>query len=557
MPTVPTDQVKASDVRVAGRSLIAGQESEGPKEGRIGAWFKTANPALGSVLPWDFVAASTQDVDRAAGEAWRAFYGMLAMPSRDRARLLEAIADGITGLGDALVQITSQETGLAVPRVAMERDRTVFTLQMFAGVVRDGGWVEASIDRGDAARKPLPKPDVRRMLRPLGPVAVFGASNFPLAYSTAGGDTASALAAGCPVVVKGHAAHPATGELIARAVCDAVKSTGFPEGTFSYLAAGGSRDVPVGQELVRHPCIRAVGFTGSSAAGISLSRLAAERTDPIPVFAEMGSVNPIFVLPAAAAAQGEAIAEKIATSVINSSGQMCTCPGLVFLVRGAGTDGMVARLADLIAKAPSLVMLSSRVRAGYLRRLAELSAVKGVELRSGSAQAAHGNSVVASAVLLRTTFPVFREHPTLGEECFGPSTIIVECDHENDIAAAAALIQGSLTAGVFAEGTDSKLARHLQSILEHRVGRLVYNGVTTGVEVCTSMVHSGPFPSCNMPHSTAVGMFAIKRWCRPVAYQNAPDTLLPPELQEENPLRIARLINGAIEPAAGTPSNQQ
>lgn len=544
--------------RVSGRSIVGGEvppvqdEAEALRLSRAPG-FHAVNPMTGAVLPVRFIDATPEQVQETCWRAWEAFHEIGERPPADRARLLHAIADEIMGLGDALIQIAEEETGLTPVRLTMERERTVTTLRLFGDLARKGDWVRAAIDTAEPSRRPVPKPDVRRMLRPLGPVAVFGAGNFPLAYSTAGGDTASALAAGCPVVVKGHPSHPATGELVARAACRAVTLCGFPGGTLSYLQSGGARAQAIGVEVVANPCVRAVGFTGSFEGGTSLAKAAAERPDPIPFFAEMGSVNPVFVLSGALESQAGAIAERVYGSLTSSNGQMCTCPGLLFLPRGPAAEDLLKRIGEPMNKALPEPMLSARVRAAFVERLAVAQGAKGVQVWAGSPQAGHraageaqraGEPVLCSPVLLRAAYDVFKRHRALHEEIFGPALLAVLCDGEEELVDAAALIRGSLTGTIWASGTDAALAQRIRAILEQRVGRLIFNGVPTGVEVCAAMVHGGPFPATNAPHATAVGPFAIERWCRPVCYQNAPEAFLPPELRSGNPLGILRLVNG-------------
>ncbi|MEK6702359.1 MAG: aldehyde dehydrogenase (NADP(+)) [Planctomycetota bacterium] len=516
------------------------------------ARFAGIDPATGTPGR-SFVAATAAEVDRAASSAWEAFMAISGRPSTDRADLLDAAAAAIGGLGDELIATASRETGLPAPRIAGERDRTIHQLRMFAELVRAGSWVEAIIDHANASRTPLPKPDLRRMLIPIGPVAVFGASNFPLAYSTAGGDTASALAAGCPVVVKGHPSHPATGELVARAVSKAVAKTGFPPAMFTSLAAGGDRDLAVGQELVRHPSIRGVGFTGSTTGGMALVALASARPDPIPVFAEMGSTNPVFVTPGAIAADGAGIGQKLAASATASAGQMCTCPGLIFVVKSEATERFIETLVAAIGKLQPMVMLSPKVRGGYERRLREIAGTNDVALLAGSTSTlvSEGQPVAGTPALLRTTLDAFRHHPNLGEECFGPAALVVECQSEQELVEATSLVRGSLTGSIWFAPAESAsgLAKDLRAHLARGVGRLICNGVPTGVEVTGAMVHSGPYPSCNRPDSSAVGHTSIRRWCRPVCFQNTPEELLPLELRESNPLRIFRVVDGVrVEP---------
>jgi alpha-ketoglutaric semialdehyde dehydrogenase len=559
MPATPSNPPTAPKPAAAptGRSIIAGKT---PDPGRSpllpsDAKFYALDPHSGTQLPTLYLAASNEELDAACWQAWQAFHWMQERPATDRARLLELIAQKILDLGEDLLGLATDETGLGPARLVSERERTVGQLRMFANLVRKGDWVQASIDTGQPSRRPLPKPDLRRLLRPLGPVAVFGASNFPLAYSTAGGDTASALAAGCPVVVKGHPSHPGTGELVGQAITQAVADAGFDPGTFSFLHAGGGRELAIGQQLVRHPAIRAVGFTGSFSGGMALARIGAERADPIPVFAEMGSTNPVFLLPHALETLLSDLAERLYASVTASNGQMCTCPGLIFAPKGDGCEAMLRILSKSMNEAQPQTMLNPRVRHTFAKRAGDVAAVNGVEFRGGSPLAAHrsaegaeehraGEPIRCSPALLRCTFETFRKNPTLHEEVFGPLAIVVVCEGEQQLVDAAAMIQGTLTGTIWAGQNDSDLARRIQTILEQRVGRLIYNGVPTGVEVCPSMVHGGPYPATNQPQSTAVGSFAITRWTRPICYQNTPESMLPPELRNANPLQIRRLVNG-------------
>lgn len=547
-----------------GLSLIAGaMAKKTPDE------FRAVSPNSGEDIPTPYFAAGAADVEAACRAAWEAFFDYRNRPASARAAFLEKCAENIVALGDDLIAVATTETGLAPARLVSERDRTVNQLKLFASVLREGSWVNAAIDHGDANRRPLPKPDVRRMLRPLGPVAVFGASNFPLAYSTAGGDTASALAAGCPVIVKGHPSHPGTGELVAHAIAAAAAQSKLPAGVFSFLHAGAQRETAVGIELVRHPCVRAVGFTGSPAGGMALAREGSSRPDPIPVFAEMGSVNPVFLLPNALESQGASIGEKLAASITNSSGQMCTCPGLIFGVRSDGLETATRAITEQMNQLAPQTMLSRRIRASYIKRTSEIAAAPGVQIRGGSPEPGHRAQgtdhqaetkfpIRCSATLFRTSFESFKTSPTLLEECFGPAAVLVVCENEDQLVAAASMIQGSLTASIFAGAADAAIAGQLLATLELRAGRIVFNGVPTGVEVCAGMVHGGPFPATNQPHTTAVGHHAIERWCRPISYQNAPSTLLPPELREENLPQVRRRVDGVwIEPAKPLHAKEQ
>jgi NADP-dependent aldehyde dehydrogenase len=484
--------------------------------------FRPSTPATGQPTVREYRIAQADEVDTTCLKAAEAFDWLCQAPAAARSSLLRAIAQEISDLGDSLISLASEETGLTSPRLAGERDRTVFTLRSFADAVDAGTWSRRCDDAAMPDRKPLPKPSLRRELVPLGPVAVFGASNFPLAYSTAGGDTASALAAGCPVVVKGHALHPGTGEMVAAAIGRAIESTGAHHAVFGYLGAGGDRDHHIGAELVTHEAIKAVGFTGSFKGGMALHRLCQGRPEPIAVFAEMGSINPIFVLPAAASSQAESIADKLFASLSNSNGQMCTCPGLVFVVRGEQAEKLIGRLAKLTEEAPSQTMLSARMQAAFLARIHECAQVPGVDIIA-RAKRAPEMGVYQPLVVMRTTASTLARFETLHEECFGPSTIVVVCDDEAQMLHAAAKIPGSLAAAIFCDDpADTSVARKLAAVLTRRVGRLVFQGVTTGVEVSPAMVHGGPFPATNQPHSTAVGTMAMERWCRPVCVQNAP-----------------------------------
>lgn len=546
-----------------GTSIIAGHQPRRAPHTLGDAPFYATAPATGDLIPLPFHPATLPEIDAAANAAWRAFHSSSTLPPNTRAELLTRIASNIESRGEDLITWASTETGLTPTRIRAERDRTTYTLRLFADLVRQGRWVRASIDLGEPARKPTPKPDLRRMLRPLGPVAVFGAGNFPLAYSTAGGDTTSALAAGCPVVVKGHPAHPGTGELVALAITNAIAELNLDPGLFSYLHSGGDTELQIGQSLVRHPCIRAVGFTGSLEAGRAIARLGNERPDPIPVYAEMGSTNPVFLLQHALDSQAKPIADKLAASITNSNGQMCTSPGLIFATKSEATDLFIRTLALHLGQTPQQPMLSRRTADTLLKRLAEVSKAKGVELHAGTtpphttpphtpqqtATTLTSGPILCAPALYRTTLDAFRAAPTLHAECFGPVALMILCDAEEDLLHAAALIQGSLTASIFCAAFDAAIVARLQPILEQRVGRLIYNGVPTGVEVCESMVHGGPFPATNQPHTTAVGPMAIERWCRPVCYQNAPDLTLPPELKNENPYAIERMVNGVVTKA--------
>jgi NADP-dependent aldehyde dehydrogenase len=513
---------------LTGKNLIAGEPIDSA-HGR----FTAADPLTA------FEEASAAHVDRALEEAERASREYRHVPAEQRARFLERIAEEIEHLGD-LVDVAHRETALPPERLAGERARTTGQLRLFASLVREGSWVDASIDRALPDRRPLPKPDIRRMLIPIGPVAVFGASNFPLAFSVAGGDTASALAAGCPVVVKAHPAHPATSELAARAIITAGQAAGMPPGVFSLLQ---STRHDVATALVQHRHTKAVGFTGSLRAGRALFDAAARRGDPIPVYAEMGSVNPVFLLPGALAERAEAIADGLAASVTLGVGQFCTNPGVVVAVGGEPFDRFTRRLEDLIRQATPGTMLYPAILDAYEAGVQRLSAVEGiVALRSAAA----GQEACARPSVLKATAQTFLRHRELGEEVFGPSTVVVQCGSVDQMKAVARGLDGQLTATI--HGTAVDLAEHawLLSTLEDKAGRLLVNGFPTGVEVCASMQHGGPYPATTDSRSTSVGTAAILRFARPIAYQNVPQAALPPELQDGNPRGIWRRVDGAL-----------
>ncbi|MGY2033425.1 aldehyde dehydrogenase (NADP(+)) [Nocardia gipuzkoensis] len=502
--------------------------------------FHATNPATGAELAPVYREADAATVARAAELAAAAFEGYRRTGFEQRATFLDSIAREIEALGDALVDRVITETGLPEARVRGEIARTTGQLRLFAGVVREGSWTGARWDRPDPARSPLPKPDLRQRRIPLGPVAVFAASNFPLAFSVAGGDTASALAAGSPVVVKAHPAHPGTAELVGRAVRAAVREHDLPEGTFSLIHGG----VDTGSALVRDPHIRAVGFTGSRRGGLALVAAAAARPVPIPVFAEMSSVNPVFVLPGASAERGAQLGAEFVASLTTGVGQLCTSPGLVFLADGPGADDFVDSASAQIAAAPGAPMLNPGIAAAFAagaRRLAATDAVRTVA--TGTAAAAACTGVPQLFVTTGERFLADRE---LQEEVFGPASIIVRVAGAEQFATLVDELDGQLTATVHAAPADRELALTLLGKLELIAGRVLFDGWPTGVEVGHAVVHGGPFPATSAPSTTSVGSRAIERFLRPVAYQNVPDDLLADEIRADNPLGIWRRVDGAI-----------
>lgn len=485
-------------------------------------------------------AAPDAIADAALRAAETAFEPFRRAPAETRAALLEEIAAQILALGDDLLAAADGETGLGLPRLTGERARTVGQLRRFAAVVREGSWVEARIDRRDPARTP-PKPDVRRMLIPLGPTVVFAASNFPLAFSVAGGDTASALAAGCPVVLRAHPAHPATSARVAAAVAAAVAKCGLPAGVFTLVGGDGYE---VGLALVRHPLARAVAFTGSLRGGRALFDAAAARPEPIPVYAEMGSTNPVFVLPGALAERGAALGEALADSATMGAGQFCTKPGLIFAVDGPGFADFGKALAARIGGKPSSRMLYPDIAARFREGLATVAGAPGVERLAEAAAPADAAS--GRPVAWQVSLADFLRAPALRDEVFGPSTILVRASSLEELVRAAAALEGQLTASVHATGADLAGAAPLLALLERKVGRLLFGGVPTGVEVSAAMNHGGPYPASTDARTTSVGTAAIQRFARPLCWQDAAASVLPPELADRNARAIWRLVDDVL-----------
>ena len=515
---------------LTGKSLVAG-EPVASAEGTFTAGGRLAQ----------FEEASAAVVDRALDAADDAAGEYRRCSAEERAGFLERMASALDGMPD-LIDAAHAETALPVERLTGERARTSGQLRMFAALVREGSWVDARIDCANPARTPLPKPDIRRMLIPIGPVAVFGASNFPLAFSVAGGDTASALAAGCPVVVKAHPAHPATSELAARAIADAIAASGVPAGVFSLIQ---STRPDIARAVVQHRHTRAVAFTGSLRAGRALYDAAAARPDPIPVHAEMGSVNPIFVLPGALAERGAAIAEGLKGSVTLGVGQFCTSPGVTVGLDGERFDAFARQLGELMRNAPPGTMLTPAILESYETGINRLSAFEGMSMVRSEA----GSQTVtpqARPSMFETAGRVFLQNHALGEEVFGPSTVVVRCGSREEMEAVARGLDGQLTATIHGTAADLADYASLVSILETKVGRLIVNGFPTGVEVCPSMHHGGPYPATTDSRTTSVGTAAIFRFARPIAYQGFPESSLPLELQDANPRRIWRLVDGQL-----------
>lgn len=501
--------------------------------------FASVNPATGIFLETQFCEATREDIDAAVDAANIAFDLYRKLPSVQRAAFLESIGDQLLVLGAELVTCAHEETALPHQRLEGELARTVNQLKLFAQQVRQGSFLEARIDRALPERLPVPKPDLRAMQIPLGPVVVFGAGNFPLAFSVAGGDTASALAAGCPVVVKGHPAHPGTSELAGQAVMQAVDKNGIPPGVFSLLQASST---DTGAALVQHLQIKAVAFTGSLKGGRALFDLACSRPEPIPVYAEMGSVNPVFCLPQLIKDNGTSLAIALAESLTLGVGQFCTAPGLVLVIKDATTHTFIRDIeACLVAKPPG-IMLHDGIKRNFLAGLNKLSSVDGVERQDGPRPLLDG--CLVTPALLQTDAKSLLSNPVIAEEVFGPSAIVVVCDSMAEMLAAAEKLQGQLTASVHGTDTELDSFRDLIDILERKAGRLVMNGFPTGVEVCASMHHGGPYPASTDSRSTSVGTYAVKRFLRPVCYQGFPQELLPEPLRDQNEQKLWRLVDG-------------
>jgi NADP-dependent aldehyde dehydrogenase len=465
------------------------------------------------------------------------------MPAKTRADFLDAVAAEIMAAGDDLLKRANVETGLPTDRLTGERGRTCGQLKAFAALIREGSWVDARIDPAMPDRQPLPRPDLRRMLVPVGPVVVLGASNFPLAFSVAGGDTASAFAAGCPVVVKAHPAHPGTSEIVARAIYRAMEACHIPHGVFSMLHGTGA---DVAQELVRHPLTRALGFTGSQRAGRALFDAAAARPEPIPVFAEMSSLNPIFILPGAMKNRADAIAQGLKTSFTMGVGQFCTKPGLVFALGGPDFDGFTEQFRKQVQTTLPGTMLHQGICDAYYAGIERVRKLPGVVVLAESDADADEKRAQAEPVAFATDVETFLLHRELQEEVFGPFTLLVDARSVTELEAAARALPGQLTATIQCEPGELAAFADLVGILERKAGRVLVNGFPTGVEVCPAMQHGGPYPATTDSRSTSVGTAAIARWARPLCWQGFPEGALPEALRNANPTGIMRTINGEL-----------
>jgi len=522
-----------STIEITGEALIGGRALRG-----AGASFQAWNPSARAHVEPSFHMVDAAQIDEACRLAGAAFDTLRATSDEERADFLDAVAEQILALGDALVERAMAETGLPRGRIEGERGRTVGQLRLFGSLLREGSWQDPRIDPALPQRTP-PRPDLRSRLIGVGPVAVFAASNFPLAFSVAGGDTASAFAAGCPVVLKAHSAHPGTSELVARAVVKAVEQCGLPAGTFALLTGTGNG---IGQALVAHPAIQAVGFTGSRSGGTALMAVAAARPQPIPVYAEMSSINPVFLLPGALAARAAQIGKDFAASLVLGVGQFCTNPGLVLAIDGPDLETFAAAASGALGETQPATMLSSGIASSFRRGVA---ALKGHDAVTTLLHLEHEEHQ-GHAALFRVSAADFLARHELHEEVFGPASLLVVCQDAAQMRAVAERLEGQLTAAIHLEESDIEAARVLLPTLERKAGRILANGFGTGVEVAHAMVHGGPFPATADGRSTSVGTGAIYRFLRPVSYQNIPQALLPAVLRDDNPRGIWRRHDGAL-----------
>ncbi len=520
--------------------MITGKNHIGNLLSSIGnITFKTFNPQTNLENEVVYSEASPIEIEKAVELAAEAFNSFKSISGLKKSDFLNEIANEIEALGDELIQTYCAETGLPEGRAIGERGRTIFQLRSFANLVKEGSWVEATIDTADLNRQPIPKVDIRKMLVPLGPIVVFGASNFPLAYSTAGGDTAAAFAAGCPVIVKSHPMHAGTGELVASAIIKAAEKTEMPNGVFSNLNSSG---IEVGISLVNNPMVKAVGFTGSIRGGRALYDMAAKRPEPIPVFAEMGSVNPVIILPKAAKNKGEHWAKIYAGSITMGSGQFCTNPGLILGLEGPDLNNFIKILSNEIVKIEPTCMLHPNIIGAYESNKSIMLEQKGIQT------AATVNNEVSKnygrQIITTVEGDTFLANTNLHQEVFGPFSMVVQCENMAQLETIISKLEGQLTGTILAEDEELLNYTSIVGVLQNRVGRIIFNGVPTGVEVCSAMVHGGPYPASTDSRFTAVGINSIKRWVRPFSFQSWPNELLPDELKNENPLGISRLVDG-------------
>lgn len=521
---------------ISGKILVNGEWVKG----QAGS-YQAVNPATGESLLPALSKASAAQVEEAVRAAEVAAGELRRTTMVKRAKFLRACADEIEALGDSLVERAMAETGLPRTRIEGERGRTCGQLRLFAETVIAGDFLDVRIDTALPDRLPIPRPDLRYLNQPIGPVVVFGASNFPLAFSVAGGDTAAAFAAGCPVLVKGHSSHPGTGELIAQALAKAVRESGMPAATFSLMMGSGRE---VGSALVTAPQVKAVGFTGSFAGGMALVKLATERPEPIPVFTEMGSLNPVVLLPKSLENGADKIAEGFVASLNMGVGQFCTNPGLVLGIAGPALDQFVEATSSLLAEQPAGVMLNEGIQQAYSEGVVTISSQQGVKTQAVGESQDGKSGFCGQSTLLTVAASDFISNPALSEEMFGPASLLISCQSMEELLNAVKSLSGQLTGTIHTAPAEMDDYPELVDALSERVGRLLVNGFPTGVEVCHAMVHGGPFPATSDVRFTSVGTAAVYRFVRPLCLQNYPNELLPEPLQDDNPLNIWRLVNG-------------
>ncbi|MBC3776770.1 aldehyde dehydrogenase (NADP(+)) [Pseudomonas sp. SWRI99] len=525
---------------LTGNLLIGQQSVAGERQAVYGI-----NPATHQTLEPAYAGASAEQVEQACALAWAAQDAYRETSLAARAEFLECIAGHIELLGDELIERAHAETGLPQARLQGERGRTCQQLRLFARTVRAGEWLDVRVDTAQPQRQPLPRSDLRQRQIALGPVAVFGASNFPLAFSVAGGDTASALAAGCPVIVKAHSAHPGTSELVGRAVARAIKDCALPEGVFSLLFDSGYQ---VGIALVSDWRIKAAGFTGSRTGGLALMQAAQARLEPIPVYAEMSSINPVLLFPAALHNRAQALAEGFVASLTLGAGQFCTNPGLLIAQKGPALDAFLRAVTELIPHSAAQTMLTPGIFSAYAAGVTALQ--DNPRARTVAAgQRGSGPNRCQAHVFITDAVDFLADHH-LHAETFGAASLVVQCSNNQEIRQVCEHLEGQLTATLHVDDADLALARTLLPTLERKAGRLLVNGWPTGVEVCDAMVHGGPYPATSDARTTSVGTAAIQRFLRPVCYQDFPDKLLPTALQKTNPLHLRRLLDGQREDAS-------
>ncbi len=507
------------------------------------------NPSTGTPGGPSIEVSTPEDASAASTAAWAAYHGMMELDAEEHAALLEGIAEGIHALGEDLVKLAAHETGFSAVRIVAERERLMLTLRMFAGVVRSRRLECPSIDTAEPSRRPLPKPDLRRIRRGIGPVAILGPANQPLTGGAMGADAVSALAAGCPIICKSHPEHPLTDAMVAFAASSACQRKGAPAGLITLLHADEQGQEELLATLVGNPCVRGLAFTGSKEGADSISSVI-WREAPGTVFsASIGSINPVFVLPGALETNGPTIAERLFQSCTNVAGQTCTRPSVVVLQRGAESEVFVRQLASLFDQMPAAKMRGPRLRNRFVSEVEARLDTKGVRLEGGSFHAPEsddGKPAIVNGCLMRCAGEAFVREPMLREEVFGPAMLLVMADDAAGVLTAASAIGGALTGSIWMGTTDSNVGRRLAATLEHRVGRMVFNATPTGLELCHSLVHGGPYPASHGVDMTSVGPDAAVRWMRDISYQNAPEAVLPKELRSGNPLGVARHEDGEL-----------